>query len=620
MKKRILIADADPGARVGLEAAFEGWDAELLEAARDDSAYKCYLERGPDLILIDVLLPSQGGMNLLRRIRQTRGGESVAVVMTAAVSARGGADLRSEAVERLGALDLLKKPIRPEALAPVLDRAFVVPSEPELAGLRPQAPLTRGTLAQIGFPILLQDLASRRITGSLHLRQGSARKILFLRDGEISFALSNQVRETLGRYLLSRGEISDEAYRAGLESMKQEGKKFGECLVASGVLSEVAVLDAVRANIEEKVLELFSWREGEFVLAPYADPPAELPGPPLDLDRLLWEGIRDRTPLDGLLAALAPHRDLFVSTAESSNGSELPVSESELEWVRKIRSRNGEPLKEVLLGLGEEPGVRMLYYLILRRCCALTRQAGTVADPIAPAAPEPVRQAKRRLEALSSRNSFQILEVPLDVSDEGVRQAYLAKAKEVHPDTLGPEASDLLLKIQTQTFRLVRAAYDNLKSKRERADYLGSLTKAPNEGAADPKRAVEAELLFHEGKFHARRRDWDRAAAVLQRAMELNPDEGEYVLHLGIARTHQAAQGQPELLAAAEELLRRAASLSPGSPEPYYRLGMLAWNRSDTREAAALFGEALRRRPNHLEAQRALRLIHLRAERPSAPA
>jgi len=87
--KTILIVEDEPAARYGLRRALEAKyriaEADSAEAARDSLNTE-----QPDLVLLDVVLPGQGGLEFLRWMREQ--GSELPVLMVAFVcknSARG---------------------------------------------------------------------------------------------------------------------------------------------------------------------------------------------------------------------------------------------------------------------------------------------------------------------------------------------------------------------------------------------------------------------------------------------------------------------------------------------------------------------------------------------------
>jgi len=107
--KTILIVDDEPAARYGLRRALEAKyriaEADSAEAARDSLNTE-----QPDLVLLDVVLPGQGGLEFLRWMREQ--GSELPVLM---VSALDKAKTAVEALQ-LGAADYLVKGFELEEL------------------------------------------------------------------------------------------------------------------------------------------------------------------------------------------------------------------------------------------------------------------------------------------------------------------------------------------------------------------------------------------------------------------------------------------------------------------------------------------------------------------------
>lgn len=622
MKKRVLVVDDDSDTRHLLTELLAEFDAEVYGAATDDQGFSRFLELGPDLLFIDVLLPRQGGLNLLRRIRGVRGGKHVPVLVMSALYR--GTDLRTEAVEELGAADFLRKPLRIDQLRGKVAELLEDAAEGAVEAVTPFAPaevLSRGSLSSVDVPMLLSDLAFHKTTACLNLRNGRSKKVVFFRDGEIAFAVSNQLRETFGRHLLRAGKVTEEAYEAALEVMLQERRKMGEILVERDDLAPGDMYDAVRQNVLEKVFDVFSWDGGDFQMASFREPPARLPGHPFDVNRVLWDGVLNYFPYERLTHSLSPHLDLQLVPQRDlfELATEVPLEKEDLQFLRVTRRMRGRSLGGILSEVQGEREARFLYFLLLRNYLALARgrAVGYAGADVDRPDLERIRRAHRRLDSLRSRNYFQVLEVPLNAADEKVREAYLHKAKDVHPDMLGPNDPVELRRVHAETFHVIQAAYEALKTEPRRRDYLKFIQEGVEEEVADGSKILEAEALFQKGRGLLKRRRWDEAEAALRGALELNPDEGEYSLHLGMAKMRQAAAGRKGGLEEAQDLFERARSLMPNNPEPYYNLGRLAAMRGDAERAESYYRSALSRSPNHVDSLRELRVMKMREEKKS---
>src|SRR5450755_4665456 len=107
--KTILIVDDEPAARYGLRRALEA-GYRIVEADSAETAREALRRGQPDLLLLDVMLPGQDGLSLLRSLRDE--GNDVPVLMISAL------DTAKTAIEalRLGAADYLVKGFELEEL------------------------------------------------------------------------------------------------------------------------------------------------------------------------------------------------------------------------------------------------------------------------------------------------------------------------------------------------------------------------------------------------------------------------------------------------------------------------------------------------------------------------
>jgi excisionase family DNA binding protein len=107
---RILIVDDDDGLRAFLRAALEGDGCVVREAASAEEGLAALDEELPDLILLDVEMPQMNGIEMLQRVRERHGVETIPVVMFS------GKVEAEEAAEEAGAQAFIGKPFDPAEL------------------------------------------------------------------------------------------------------------------------------------------------------------------------------------------------------------------------------------------------------------------------------------------------------------------------------------------------------------------------------------------------------------------------------------------------------------------------------------------------------------------------
>lgn len=115
---RILIADDESCSRGALGELLSRWGHEVLEARDGSEALKLAMERHPDLVITDLVMPNMDGLWLLRALREELGDVPVAVL-----TGRGTIDIAVEAI-REGAYDFLEKPVDVSRLRVIVNRAI----------------------------------------------------------------------------------------------------------------------------------------------------------------------------------------------------------------------------------------------------------------------------------------------------------------------------------------------------------------------------------------------------------------------------------------------------------------------------------------------------------------
>ena len=108
----VLIVDDDPNLREFLRANLELDGYLVREAGSADEGLAALDEEPPDLILLDVMMPRVDGWEMLQRVREKHGVESIPVVMFSGKVD----DEAAAAAEERGAQAFIGKPLDPEKL------------------------------------------------------------------------------------------------------------------------------------------------------------------------------------------------------------------------------------------------------------------------------------------------------------------------------------------------------------------------------------------------------------------------------------------------------------------------------------------------------------------------
>ena len=135
--KTILIVEDDAAIRRGIVDALRYRGFGVLEAGNGDLGHEMAVQQSYDLLLLDLVLPGKGGLDILRAVRSTRPTQPVIIL-----TARGEEQDRVEGL-RAGADDYVVKPFSvTELLARV---EAVLRRSPERPSDVAEVPIDNGT-------------------------------------------------------------------------------------------------------------------------------------------------------------------------------------------------------------------------------------------------------------------------------------------------------------------------------------------------------------------------------------------------------------------------------------------------------------------------------------------
>jgi DNA-binding response OmpR family regulator len=84
MGKKILIADDEPNIVVSLEFLMKQKGYVVKVANTGEDAFAAIGDFGPDLILLDVMMPRMSGYDLCQRVRENPAWQSIKIIMLSA--------------------------------------------------------------------------------------------------------------------------------------------------------------------------------------------------------------------------------------------------------------------------------------------------------------------------------------------------------------------------------------------------------------------------------------------------------------------------------------------------------------------------------------------------------
>lgn len=210
--------------------------------------------------------------------------------------------------------------------AELLKRSAFQFGEPDASAVEWSSPIEARSL-----PARLYGLILSRATGLLVARAGGREKRVFLVEGALRFVTSSSRDELLGHRLLARRAVDEALLRAALDTRARCALRLGEILVGLGALGPTALLHELVAQLEERFVELLSWREGTLlffrdVTSGEEEVRSQAHGP-----ALVTRGLREHYAPDEIAALLGPAARalLLRGDAEGVELSRLGLTQAE---------------------------------------------------------------------------------------------------------------------------------------------------------------------------------------------------------------------------------------------------------------------------------------------------
>ncbi len=149
---RVLVADDSPTSRRVVQTHIERMGHEVLVAEGGDQALEMFLDRRPDLVLLDVIMPGRSGFDIAREMRQSRRHDWIPIIFLSGMikdqDIADGIDA--------GGDDYLTKPVNPVVL-----RAKMLAMQ-RISDMRHQLAEANRQLAHQSNHDALTQLANRR--------------------------------------------------------------------------------------------------------------------------------------------------------------------------------------------------------------------------------------------------------------------------------------------------------------------------------------------------------------------------------------------------------------------------------------------------------------------------
>ncbi|MFL6194858.1 MAG: DUF4388 domain-containing protein [Thermoanaerobaculia bacterium] len=177
----------------------------------------------------------------------------------------------------------------------------MIPSPQQLEEI---ARLREGSLPEVPFAPLLLAHALKHHTLVLEVKRRQVWKRILFENGVPVDCRSNLAHETLGRYMVLEGKLTEDDFTACLSRSAARGVPMGEILIEGGLVTATDLFRILQQNLAKKLFDLFTWDEGEFR---WLEEPAAADSPlKVRVPQLILTGIARFAPQEEVDMSVAP--------------------------------------------------------------------------------------------------------------------------------------------------------------------------------------------------------------------------------------------------------------------------------------------------------------------------
>lgn len=223
-----------------------------------------------------------------------------------------------------------------------------------------------GTSRTLSAADLFHALNLNHATGLVVFEADAIRRRVYMRNGEIIFAQSNQDNDRLGESLIRAGKITQAQLDLAAKSITSE-RKLGQILVEDGLISPKELFIGVRRQVEEIVWALFDWNAKFVFFEGFADPESVI-ALNLETQKLIIEGLR-RTKAWAHIPIDVPEREIILQL--SANPKNLRLNQEEQRLAALVVA--GISLRALIdqAGFGQLETYKVVHHMLQRELIML---------------------------------------------------------------------------------------------------------------------------------------------------------------------------------------------------------------------------------------------------------
>lgn len=479
-----------------------------------------------------------------------------------------------------------------------------------------------GDLQETPYAILLLALALRERTAVLELRRTPLEKRIIFDAGSPVECRSNIATETLGRFLVAQGRISEQDCHAALNQSTSRGVPLGEILIERKLLAPTELYRVLQQNLGRKLLEPFSWKSGTWSIS--YDVPSTSSALRVKAPQLIVTGIvkvEEQESADAA-ASVASGKYLAIASDPLFALGDVRFTKEQQSVVDAAKKGTAFDVIREKSGIDPEDLNRIVYALMLLGIVSVTDKPviwmppfETKAAPVAVPAPPPAIPSANADEVMNAylsfrrKDPFDFFALPEEASLPDVIRAYVSTSEKFLPANFPENASEGLRDKAQEVFLAAARAYAELADPERRERIVKRRQKLREEEAAAAQRSaaalIDPEELCKTGRAMMQAGKTREALSSFEMAAECDAQNGTYAAEVAWCRYLLRVSPAPMVM----KMLKNAIRIDPNASIAYLYAGQIQSVLGHKLEAEAFLNRAAMLMPKDLRVVEAFKRL-----------
>ncbi len=196
-----------------------------------------------------------------------------------------------------------------------------------------------GRLSDISLPTFMMSLYHQRESGVLFLTEPTVGRRLYLDEGSIAYAVSDNPDDGLGDWLFRKGLITMQQYIEGRDSLQVFGS-WSQTILKLRLLSPENLLDVMTQHLYDLLSSIFGMKSGNYSveLGPYSA--LDMANLSLDMPVVVYRGMKRMETWNRMFSVVGePSERLAMAPEFPAHGAQLEIEGDEAHVLDLCRAR-----------------------------------------------------------------------------------------------------------------------------------------------------------------------------------------------------------------------------------------------------------------------------------------